>query len=421
MGGKVPRGEDPHKRRNPAAQLCRTRHAARHEVIMSCNPSIVAAAERQAARLTAVVGFALLLHGAALAQNAMPVTVASPIAKRITQWDEYSGRFEAVQTVELRARVSGYITGIHFKDGEIIKEGDQLFTIDKRQYEISVETAQAEVERTKAQLNLQQDEVDRAAPLVRTGALTKREFDTRNANLAIARAQAQSADAGLRAAALNLEWTEVRAPISGRVSDRKVDIGNLVAGGTGQTTVLTTIVSQDPIHFVFEASESDFLRYSRLGAMGQRPSSRETPNPVRIKLADEKDWPHKGVMNFVDNQLNARTGTLRGRAVVDNKAGLFQPGLFGRLQLYGGEIDALLVPDSAIVSDQARKIVFVVDKDGVVGAKPVELGTFDDGLRVIRSGLSATDRVVLDGLANPMVRPGAKVVPQNGEIKTAGN
>ena len=318
---------------------------------------------------------------------ALPVTVAAPLAKRITNWDEFSGRFEAVKNVEVRPRVSGVLEQIHFKDGQIVHVGDPLFTIDQRPFQIAVEVAKAEILRTKAQVSLQESEVERATPLARTGSLTGRELETRQANLAVARAQLLSAEATARNAELNLEWTVVRAPIAGRVSDRKVDVGTLVSGGPTTPTLLTTIVS----------------------------------NPVRIKLADEDKWSRTGRMNFVDNPLSSRSGTLRGRATVDNKDELLQPGLFGRIQVFGGEADALLIPDSAVVSDQARKIVFTLGPDNVVKAQPVTLGALDGGLRVVKGGLSADTRVVIDGLANPMVRPGAKVVPQDGQIKAAAN
>ena len=352
---------------------------------------------------------------------ALPVTVATPLAKRITNWDEFSGRFEAVRTVEIRPRVSGVLEEIHYKDGQMVNTGDPLFTIDKRPFQIAVEVAKADILRTKATVALQESEVERATPLARSGTLTGRELETRQANLAVARAQQLSAEATARNAELNLEWTVVRAPIAGRVSDRKVDVGNLVSGGQTTPTLLTTIVSIDPIHFVFEISEADFLRYGRLYLTGDRPSSREVSNPVRIKLADETAWSRTGQMNFVDNVLSARSGTLRGRAIVDNKDQLLQPGLFGRIQVFGGESDALLIPDSAVVSDQARKIVFTVGTDNVVKAQPITLGSLSDGLRVVRSGLTAEMQVVIDGLANPMVRPGAKVVPQKGQLKAAAN
>lgn len=359
----------------------------------------------------------------ALAQGpqAAPVTVANPLARRITNWDEYSGRFEAVNSVEVRPRVSGFIEAIHFKDGELIKAGALLFTIDKRPFQIAVDSAEADIARANAQVALQENEVERAAPLARTGAVTERDLDQRRANLAVARAQLKAAQSALAKAKLDLEWTEVRAPIDGRISDRKVDVGNLVTGGTAGATALTSIVSLDPIHFVFDVSETDFLRYSRLFLSGNRASSRDVANPVRIRLADEPNWPHTGTMDFVDNQLNPRSGTLRGRAIVNNTNQLLQPGLFGRLQLFGGEVDALLVPDEAIVSDQARKIVFLVGDDNVVRPQPVKLGAIIDGLRVVAEGLNPTMQVVINGLANPAVRPGAKVQPQPGEIKPLTN
>lgn len=350
---------------------------------------------------------------------APPVKVSAPVSKRIMTWDEYSGRFEAVESVEVRPRVSGFIEKIHFKDGQVVKAGDLLFSIDARQFRIAVESAEAEIARGDAQVALAENEVERARPLVKTGAVTERDFDQRSANLNVQRAALQSAQANLKNAQLNLEWTEVKAPIGGRISDRKVDVGNLVSGGSSGTTLLTTIVSLDPIHFVFDASEADYLRYGRLSLAGGRRSSRDVDNPVRVRLADEAEFKHEGHMDFVDNQLNPRSGTMRGRAVFDNKDLLFVPGVFARMQLFGGDIDALLIPDSAIVSDQMRKIVFVVGDDNVVKAAPVTLGPMEQGLRVVTKGLTKDDKLVIEGIANPMVRPGTKVSPQPGEIKAA--
>lgn len=343
----------------------------------------------------------------------MPVGVSEPLAKRVTQWDEYSGHFEPVARVEVRARVSGFIDKLSFSDGQLVKAGDLLFTIDKRPYEIAVEQARAEVARNKAQVDLADLQVQRGAALIGTRTITEAENDTRKSNLAVARAQLKAAEAAQRNAELNLEWTEVRAPIAGRISDRKVDPGNLIQGGQSGATLLATIVSLDPIHFLFDISEADQLRYTRLAMSGGLPKGEA---PVRIRLADETEWTRTGKIDFVDNQLSLRSGTIRIRAIVENKDQLLTPGIFGRIQLFGGEYDAFLVPDSAIVSDQARKIVFIVGKDNVVGAKPVTLGPIVEGLRVVRGGLEAGDRVVLDGLANPFVRPGAKVVPQKAEI-----
>ena len=343
----------------------------------------------------------------------MPVGISEPLAKRVTQWDEYSGHFEPVARVEVRARVSGFIDRLAFKDGQLVKVGDLLFTIDKRPYEIAAEQARADVARNKAQVDLADLQVQRGAALIGSRTITEAENDTRKSNLAVARAQLKAAEATLRNAELNLEWTEVRAPIAGRISDRKVDPGNLIQGGQQGATLLATIVSLDPIHFLFDISEADQLRYTRLAMSGSLPKGEA---PVRIRLADESEWTRTGKVDFIDNELSLRSGTIRARAIVENKDSLLTPGVFGRIQLFGGEYDAFLVPDTAIVSDQARKIVFVVGKDNVVGARPVTLGPIVDGLRVVRQGLDAADRVVLDGLANPFVRPGAKVVPQKAEI-----
>jgi RND family efflux transporter MFP subunit len=373
-------------------------------------------------RLLTLVSLFLFISPASFAQGgppAMPVTVATPIAKRVTQWDEFSGRFEAVASVEVRARVSGFIDKLHFRDGQIVNVGDLLFTIDKRPFDIAVESAEAEVARNKAQVDLAELQVERGASLIKSRTITDADYDQRKANLAVARAQLKTAEAAVRSAELNLDWTDVRAPLAGRISDRKVDAGNLIQGGQQGATLLATIVTLDPIRFVFDISESDYIRYTRLYLSGALASSRDSLNPVRIRLSDETEWTRPGKVDFVDNTLSPRSGTMRTRAVVENKNQLLTPGIFGRVQLFGGEYDALLIPDSAVVSDQSRKIVFTVGADNVVQAKPIVLGPLVEGLRVIRSGLAPTDNVVLDGLANPMVRPGAKVVPQKGEIKTA--
>jgi membrane fusion protein, multidrug efflux system len=341
------------------------------------------------------------------------VAVARPLQKVINEWDEFTGRFTAVETVEVRARVSGFIDSIHFKEGQIVKQGDLLFVIDPRPYRIAVEQAKADVDRAKAKLDIARLDVQRAAPLVRSQAVTEREFDTRRSTERDAAAQVASFEAALKQSELNLEWTEVRAPISGRISDKRVDTGNLISGAT----LLTVVVSIDPIHFVFDGSEADFLHYLRLAAAGTRPSSRDVQNPVSVRLADETEYRHQGRMNFVDNTVNPKTGTIRGRAVFDNKDGLLTPGFFGRLRLFGGQHEALLVPDNAVVSDQSRKIIFTVAEDGTVGTKLVELGPMVDGLRVIRSGLAPTDRIVIDGVQR--ARPGQKVTAEDGKIEAA--
>jgi RND family efflux transporter MFP subunit len=374
------------------------------------------------------VGIALLVAQILAACDSKPVanaaapappadTVARPMQKTITEWDIFTGRFAAVRSVEVRARVSGFIDSVHFKDGQIVKQGDLLFIIDPRPYRLAVEQARAEVERARARLGIATADVERALPLARNQTLTEREIDTRRSTQREAAAAVASLDAATKQAELNLEWTEVRAPQSGRISDRRVDPGNLITGGETGSTLLTVIVSIDPIHFVFDGAEADFLRYVRLAQAGIRPSSRDAQNPVSVSLADEDDFVHHGQMDFVDNVLNPKTGTIRGRAIFENKDGLLNPGYFGRLRLFAGERPALLVPDSAIASDQARKIVFTVADDGVVGTKVVELGPMVDGLRVVRTGLAATDRIVIDGLQR--ARPGQKVTAEDGKVEAS--
>ena len=370
---------------------------------------------------------AILAAGAcqsmALAEDAplLPVSVTHPLTEHITTWDEYSGRFVAVKSVEVRPRVSGFIDKVNFVDGATVKQGDLLFTIDQRPFAIAVESAKAEVARAAAQVKVTAADVERAKPLVGTNAISGRDYDQRAANLAVAQAQLQVAQAAERSAQLNFEWTEVRAPIAGRISDKKVNEGNLVNGGSGTTTLMATIVSLDPIQFLFEVSEGDYLRYTRASLSGARQSSRDVSNPVRIRLADETEWTHVGKMDFVDNQLDARTGTIRGRAVIDNKQLLFTPGVFGRIHLFAGEVDAILIPDRAVIADQTRKIVFTIDANDTVVPKPVVLGPMHEGMRVVLSGLNASDRIVVDGIANPSVRPGVKVKPEPADPKAASN
>lgn len=367
----------------------------------------------------AFVALAVLLPAfsvEALAQGAPPappVTVATPLAKRVTNWDEFTGRFEASDQVEVRARVSGFLDSVHFRDGDLVKAGDLLFTIDQRPYKLAVDASRAEVARAKAQVDLNQNEVERAEALTQNRTITARDIDQRRANLNGAIASQQAAEANLKTAELNLEWTQVRAPLSGRVSNRRVHQGNLIAGGQSGATLLTTIVAVDPIKFVFDASEADYLRYV------QSQDLRKPGTPVRVRLSSETKWDREGKIDFVDNALNARSATIRTRAVFPNPDGQLTPGTFGRLRLFAGEGDALLVPDAVIVSDQANKIVLTVGADNKVVPKPVQLGAISDGLRVITKGLDPNDKVIVTGIANPMVRPGVAVTPQPTEIKAA--
>ncbi len=346
---------------------------------------------------------------AAAPPPAPAVTVAHPLAEIVPRFDEYTGRFAPVQRVEVRPRVSGAVEKIHFTDGQIVKAGDLLFTIDQRPYQIEVDSARAEVARMQAQTAMLSKDAARGETLVGGGTITRRDMDQRRGGSDSARAQLMGAEAALRNAELNLEWTQVRAPISGRVSDRRIDVGNLVQAGS---TLLTTIVTLDPIHFEFDVSESDYLHYARTGTGRQK--SGKTPTSVR--LADETDWKRAGAIDFLDNQLNAHSGTIRARAVLENKDLFLTPGAFGRVRVNGGEFPGLLAPDASIASDQTNKIVLVVTPDHKVAAKPVTLGPLYKGLRVVLSGLDANDLVIIAGLANPMVRPGVTVSPTEGVI-----
>ncbi|KPF62193.1 hemolysin secretion protein D [Bosea sp. AAP35] len=378
-------------------------------------------AARSAALLFA---FPLLFPQGALAQGAPPappVQVSAPLAQRVTNWDEFTGRFEASEQVEVRARVSGFLDSLHFKDGDLVKTGDLLFTIDPRPYRLAVDAARAEVARAKAQVELAQNEVERAEGLTQNRTITARDVDQRRANLNSAIGSQQGAEANLKTAELNLEWTEVRAPLSGRISNRRVDPGNLIAGGQSGATLLTTIVAVDPIYFTFDASEADYLRYQRQSKDLRSSASRESGTLAEVRLADEQEWTRRGRIDFIDNALNARSGTIRGRVVFPNTDQFLTPGTFGRLRVFSGEADALLVPDSVIVSDQANKIVLTIGPENKVVPKTVVLGQIAGGLRVIRSGLAPQDQVIIGGFANPMVRPGATVTPQPGEIKLAAS
>ena len=371
--------------------------------------------------LTAVFTSTTLAAFDAAAQGAPPappVQVATPLAKRITNWDEYTGRFEASEQVDVRARVSGFIDSVHFRDGSLIQKGDLLFTIDQRPYKLAVDVARAEVARAKAQVELAQNEVERAEGRTQNRTITARDVDQRRANLNSAVGSLQGAEANLKNAELNLEWTEVRAPLAGRISNRRVDPGNLIAGGQSGASLLTTIVAVAPIYFTFDVSEADFLRYARMSNPGGE-AAKDSGALVEVRLADEPKWGRRGKVNFFDNALNARSATIRGRAVFENKDQFLTPGVFGRLRFFAGESDALLVPDTVIASDQAHKVVLTVGPENKVVPKSVVLGPLSEGLRVIRSGLTPEDKVIVGGTANPMVRPGVAVTPQPGEIKVA--
>ncbi|HSP98788.1 MAG TPA: efflux RND transporter periplasmic adaptor subunit [Candidatus Dormibacteraeota bacterium] len=340
------------------------------------------------------------------------VTVAKPVSRSVTEWDEYTGRLEAIDSVEVRARVSGYLEAVKFRDGAMVKKGDILFIIDSRPYTAILRRTEAELALAKARLELAQSRFERASRLVARNAISQEEADTRAAEARQAEASVQAAQAALEAARLDVEYTEVRAPVSGRVGRKLVTEGNLVNGASGsQGTLLTTIVSLDPIYVYFEADERSYLKYVRLAQEGKRPSSRNTRNPVQIAFADEKGFPHEGYTDFVDNHLDEQTGTIVARAVLANPDNLLSPGLFARVRLIGsGEYAALLIPDEAIGTDQARKFVYVVDADNHARYRPITLGPMIDGLRVVRDGLTVDERIVVNGMQR--AKPDALVDPQ---------
>jgi membrane fusion protein, multidrug efflux system len=353
------------------------------------------------------------------AAAAPPVTVAQPVKRTVTDWDEFTGRFDAVQQVQVRPRVGGFITAVEFRDGAFVGAGDLLYLIDARPFEAVATQAEGQLSDARAKVELAKRELDRALTLQQSQNVADNIVDQRRQALQAARAAETQADGVLKAAQLNVEFTHVTAPIGGRVSRHLVDVGNLVQGSEGSSTLLTSIVSLDPIYIYFDIDEATYLKYNRLWFEGKRPSSRDTPNPVEVTLTGETKPSRNGTINFLDNQLDVSTGTLRGRAVIPNQDLSILPGQFGRVRLIASApYEALLVPDAAIATDQARKIVFVVKDDNTVEAKPVTLGPLDEGLRVVREGLRPEDRVIVDGLQR--ARVGAKVTPREAKPAPAG-
>lgn len=342
------------------------------------------------------------------------VSVAQPLEREITDWDEFTGRFVPVERVELRARVSGTLESVEFTGGQLVREGDVLFRIDARPFQTVVAEAEARLAEVRSQLTLAEREQERTQSLLSYRAATQQNVEQRTQGVAAARAQVMQAEAALQRARLNLEFTTVRAPQAGRIGRHLVSPGNLVSGGEASTaTLLATIVTTDPIDLVFDIDQAALLRYVRLAETGARPSSRDVQNPVELALADELGFPHRGHVVFVDNEADAGTGTLRLRARFSNPAGqLFTPGQFARVRLLGSApYRAVMIPDSAITTDQSRRVIYVVGRDNRIAMHEVQLGPQHDGLRVIRSGLAAGDRVVVGGI--PRVRIGMPVTPED--------
>ena len=385
-------------------------------------------------------------------QGPAEVTVAKPLVSPIVEWDPYTGRLEAIESVDVRARVSGYLLDHFFEEGHTVEAGDLLFLIDPRPFEAALAEAkarrlQAEADliearalatqvtaqrgQVAARLELAERRLARSERLVPSGAISQDDFDIQkserkqaaadleaadagiesaNARAAAAEAAVATADANYQTAELDLSYTRVTAPVAGRISRRLATKGNLISGGSLGSTLLTTIVSLDPIHCYFDANERALLKYTRLDRSGERLSSRDAKNPVYMALIDEEGFPHRGHMDFVDNRVDQDTGTMRGRAIFANSELILSPGMFAKVRIPGsGRYDALLIPDEAVGSDQALQFVYTVDDEERVHRQPVELGPIAKGLRVVRSGLEPTHRIVVSGLQR--VREGQQVKP----------
>jgi RND family efflux transporter MFP subunit len=349
--------------------------------------------------------------GGAAQAPAPQVSVAAVVEKRVKDWDEFTGRFQAVETVEIRPRVSGYIDKVAFKEGGLVKQGDLLFVIDPRPYQADYDRAAADLKRYKTALDLARIESARVQRLRESGAVSQEELDERTSTVAQAEANVAGAQAALEAASLNLGFTRVTSPVTGRVSRAEVTRGNLVTGGNNGGTLLSSVVSMDPIYLYFDSDEQAYLRYAQMARSGERTNSPDAPSPVHIGLANEEGFPHSGTVDFIDNQLNPQTGTIRARAVLANKDGLFTPGLFARVQLVGSDdYNAILIDDRAVNTDQSQKYVLLLGADNKVEYRKIKLGRVIDGLRIVREGLKPGDVIVVNGAQR--VHPGLTVAPQ---------
>jgi RND family efflux transporter MFP subunit len=348
------------------------------------------------------------------AQSAPPppqVSVAQVLERRVKDWDEFTGRLQAVESVEIRPRVSGYIDKVAFTEGSQVKRGDLLFVIDPRPYQADADRAAADVKRYKTAFDLARIELTRVQRLKDSGAVSEEELDERKSTLAQTEANVAGSEAALEAANLNLNFTRVTSPIDGRVSRAEITRGNLVTGGINGGTLLSSVVSMDPMYLYFDADEQSYLRYMQMARSGERGSSRDAARPVQVGLANEEGFPHTGTVDFVDNQLNSQTGTIRARAVLQNKDGLYTPGLFARVQLLGSsEYSAILIEDRAVNTDQNQKYVLLLGAGNVIEYRRVNLGRIIDGLRIVREGLKSGDVIVVNGAQR--VHPGVTVTPQ---------
>ena len=371
-----------------------------------------------ATRAGCIIGSALLLISACGklgggAQSAPPppqVSVAKVLERQVKDWDEFTGRLQAVETVEIRPRVSGYIDKVAFIEGSQVKRGDLLFVIDPRPYQAEYDRAAADVKRYKTALELARIELARVQRLKDSGAVSEEELDERKSTVAQADANVAAAEAALETASLNLNFTRVTSPVNGRVSRAEITRGNLVTGGTNGGTLLSSVVSMDPMYLYFDADEQSYLRYSQL-AHSAAGSTNDEQKPVQVGLANEEGFPHAGTLDFVDNQLNPQTGTIRARAVLQNKDGQFTPGLFARVQLLvSGEYSAILIEDRGVNTDQNQKYVLLLGANNQIEYRKVKLGRVIEGLRIVREGLKPGDAIVVNGAQR--VHPGVTVTPQ---------
>lgn len=378
-------------------------------------------------QISLFVAASLCAAGCKPKSNVVPpppsVSVAQPVARDVVEWDEYIGRLESPETVEVRARVSGYLDKVHFKEGKEVKKGDLLFTIDPRPYRAEFDRANAEYERMVSQTDLAKNDFDRAQRLIVTKAISEEDHDTKAKAYAAAQAATKSMKAAMDLAKLNLNFTEIHAAINGRISRALVTEGNLISSGVSGSgaTLLTTIVSLDPLYCYADTDERSILKYLRLRREGTRVSARDELIPVEMGLADETGFPHKGFIDFVDNRIDPNTGTLRGRGVFPNTEHSLSPGFFARIRIPGsGKYPALLIPDKALGSDQSVKFVYVVNSEKKIEFRPVKTGPMIDGLRVVKGGLKSGEQIIVEGLLR--VRPGVQVdaKPWSSPTQTAG-
>ncbi len=347
------------------------------------------------------------------------VTVSKPLVRTAIEWDEFTGRFDATESVEIRTRVSGFLVDLHFKDGQQVKKGDLLYTLDARPFDRALDQARAELFQATTKVESANLDVERGRPLVDRKVMSEKAFDDRANALREAQSAVKTAEAKVKTAELDVASCKITAPFTGRISRSNVPIGAWVsAGAVANATLLTTVVTEDPIHLYFDVDENNWIKYRRLAEQGKSAGAGRVGAKVELALPDEKGWPTKGTVDFVDNRLDINTGTMRARAVVDNKSLVYAAGMFARVRVQGTEpYDAVMIPDDAVGTDQTNKFALTVAEDGTVVRKPLVLGPIIDGLRVVASGLAADDMVIIKGLQR--ARSGTKVAIKEEPITSA--